>query len=107
MQHIEEYIEDKVINEGLLSWFKAFFKKIYNTQRKRVKNNKVEMFDVDKDNLKVQKNPVKLNEVDKSTVSLWNDKQVGFPISAQIALNPKKFQSNEKNEFNPDVLLAV
>lgn len=104
MKHINEYIDDKIIEEGLLSWFKAFFKKIYNMQRNRIKNNKVEMYDVDTEQLKVQKDSIKLQEVDKETIAMWNDKKVGFPISALIATNPKKYQSSEdEQEFNPDV----
>lgn len=104
MKNIDEYIDDKIITEGLISWFKAFFRKIYNMQRARIKNNKVEMYDVDEKQMKVQKEPVKLNDVDKNTISIWNDKQVGFPISAMIATNPKKYKSSDKQEeFNPDV----
>ena len=76
---ITYYIDDKIIEEGLLSWFKAFFKKIYNMQRNRIKNNKVEMYDVDTEQLKVQKDSIKLLEVDKETIAMWNDKKVGFP----------------------------
>lgn len=105
MKHINEYLDNKIINEGLLDWFKAFFKKLYKNQRSRVSdNNKVEMYKVDTKNMKVQKEAVKLNDVDKDTQEIWNDKQVGFPIGSLIKANPRKYQLVKDKEFNPDVL---
>lgn len=92
-EYISEYIDNKVLNEGLVSWVNAFIKKINNTQKKLVQGGKINMLKMDVNKLQFQKEPVKLEYIsnDKYTQEIWADKKLGFPMSAEIAKNTKKY----------------
>ena len=103
-EYYYDFAEDKVINEGLLSWFKAFFKKIYKNQRSRVTaDNKVNMYKVNTHNMKVQKEAVKLNELDKETINLMGDKQTGYLIGSLIFKNQNKYLKDGDRTYDPYV----
>jgi len=93
MKHINKYIDEKIIDEGLLSWLKAFIKKTKSNQDKLVVNGKVTMLDMDEENVKIQKEPAKLYDLikDKNTLSIWDNNKTGFPATSAIAKNPKKY----------------
>ena len=111
MNHIDRYIENKILdskedfslNEGLLSWLKAFIKKIKNNQLKLIQNGKVQMVKMDKKKIKIQKEPASLIELskDKETIDIWSNPKIGFPESAKIIKNLKKYSpSLEGDEDN-------
>lgn len=93
MKHIGEYIDDKVINESLLSWLKAFIKKLKSNQTKLINNNKVNMLDMDVDKLIMQKEPARFNDLikDRDTLEIWQNAKIGFPESSIIAKNINKY----------------
>jgi len=94
MRHINEYIDYKVLNEGLLSWLKAFIKKLKGNQTKLiVDNGRVNMLDMDVKKLKYQKEPAKFRDLakDKDTLEVWSNNKIGFPESFKIAKNINKY----------------
>lgn len=98
MKHINVYIdnkiEDKVLNEGLIQWLKAFIKKITNNQKKLIdRNGKVKMLDMDTNKLVYEKEPVQLSELlkDKNALDMWNNNKIGYPESFKIIKNIKKY----------------
>lgn len=95
--------ECKYLNEGLISWFKAFFKKLKKSQNSRYNadTNKVEMYKVDTKKMKVQKEPVKLTDIDNDTKEIISNEHTGFPIAAQILQNPNKFLKTKEHTFDP------
>lgn len=107
MKGLNEYFYDtaeyKYLNEGLVSWFKAFFKKLKKSQNSRYNadTNKVEMYKVDTKKMKVQKEPVKLTDIDPETKEIISNEHTGFPIAAQILQNPNKFLKTKEHTFNP------
>ena len=106
MQHIAEYIDDKIINEGLLSWLRAFIKKLKVNQVKLIDKNKVNMLNMDVKKLKFQKEPVKLSDLarDKETLDIWANNKIGFPESNMIARNiPKYCPDQGETESDPYV----
>ena len=107
MQAIKEYYydiaEDKYVNEGLISWFKAFFRKLKKSQKSRYNDetNKVEMYKVDTKKMKVQKEPVKLSDVDNDTIETISDEHTGFAIAGQILKNQNKYLKTKEHTFDP------
>lgn len=106
MRHINEYIDDTIIDEGLISWLKAFIKKVSSNQKKLFKDGKVNMIKMDTRKLKIQKEPAKLADLlkDKDSIEVWNNPQLGFPESYKIAKNIKKYSPDqEEAKSNPYV----
>ena len=92
-EYINDYIDNKVLNEGLVSWLNAFIEKMNNAQKKLVQGGKINMLKMDVNKLQFQKEPVKLEDVskDRYTQEIWADKKLGFPMSAEIAKNTQKY----------------
>ena len=96
MRHLNEYIydvaEDKVLNEGLISWLKAFIKKIKSNQLNLIHNGKVNMLKMDTNKLKYQKDPAPLNDLinDQYVQEIWKNNKIGFPESYKVAQNIKR-----------------
>ena len=105
-EYINDYIDNKVLNEGLVSWLNAFIKKINGAQKKLVQGGKINMLKMDVNKLQFQKKPAKLEDVskDKYTQEIWADKKLGFPMSAEIAKNTKKYiQDTDDTKSKPYV----
>ena len=100
MRHINEYIDDTIIEEGLISWLKAFIKKVSCNEKKLLKDGKVNMIKMDTRKLKIQKEPAKLADLmkDKDSVEAWNNPQLGFPESYNIAKNIKKYSPDQEEQ---------
>lgn len=90
-EYLEEYIEDKVLNESLFSWFRSFIKKVHNNYVKRKESGNTEKFKIDNDSIKYNKTPLHLSEIDKQSIEYLNNKEDGFINSYNLIKNPKKF----------------
>ena len=115
MKQITEYYynfaENKYLNEGLLDWFKAFFKKVFKSQQSRLNGNNVEMYKVNTKNIKFAKQPVKFSEVDNDTLNEWKHDKLGYVVATNIINNQKKLLVDINNNpidplvytfFSPD-----
>jgi len=94
MKQIKEYYynfaENKYLNEGLLDWFKAFFKKVFKSQQSRLNGNNVEMYEVNTKTIKFAKEPVKFSEIDNDTLNEWKHNKLGYVVATNIINNQKK-----------------
>lgn len=104
-RNINEYIDSKIINneiidESVLSWLKSFIKKIKANQNKLIQNGKVKMLRMRQNQVKIQKQAVSLLELakDKEAMDDWSNPKIGFPESAMIAKNPKKYLDQTTGE---------
>ena len=101
--YIDDFAENAYLNEGLFSWFSAFFKKVFKSQASRIKGNKVDMYDVDEKTMKFAKEPVPYDKVDKETRELWQSDKVGFPIATDMMKNESKYLKDGEITFTPMV----
>lgn len=85
MKDLNTYIiENQYINEGIVSWFKAFFQKVFKNTQSLIKNGKTQQIQMDTDKLVFSKNPIELNSIDNLTLKSWEDTNIGYNDGAQI-----------------------
>lgn len=90
MKSLETYIWESQLDEGLLSGFVNFFKKIFKAQTEI--GEKGEKIKIDIKQLKRSKNPVDFQNLETTEYKkLLSDKKAGFPILNEFVKNPKKF----------------
>lgn len=100
----ESYSNTFFMNEGIISWLKAFVEKIKSNMQSRVnQNGSVDMLDMDlkKGKLQYQKEPIQLELVDRQTIKDWENVKIGFPSTAKLAKNLKKYTADNNGESDP------
>lgn len=86
-------LENERVNEGLLSWFLGFIKKITASQKTTVQSGPLEVEDVTK--ITMNKEPVDLNKVDINKFKdSWADKKTGIPDTWELF--------DKKDKYLPD-----
>lgn len=107
MKSLEGYIiesEIENLNEGLLGKLKSWFKNIYKTQEKLIKDNKPVSIKVEIQNIKGPNKPCKITDIPNEELEIINDSKVGFPITADILKNKNKYLVDEnKKEYDVKV----
>lgn len=98
-EYLDTYIEDKVLNEGLMSWFNSFLKKVHNNYLKRKRTGNIEKFKTDEETIKYSKKPIHLTEIDNKTVELFNNKEDGFINTYNFIKKPKKYGYPDLNNL--------
>lgn len=101
MKHLNNYIIEnqiKHLNEGLLDKLKSWFKDLFKSQES-LKNETIK---VDIKKLKSPDKPTKLKDIENNPeeLKLINDKQVGFPVTALLIKEKKKYLVKEDNKGN-------
>ena len=101
MKNLNQYIcESEIIhlNEGLLSKLFGWFKKLYKNQISLKDDNNT--LKVDIKNIKGPEKPAKLEEItsNKAEMEIINDKQVGFPVTANFIKQKSKYLSYEDSK---------
>lgn len=112
MKDINTYIIESEIlhlNEGLLSKLIGWFKKLYKSQLSLKEDNKT--LKVDVKNIKGPEKSAKLDEITSNSgeMEIINDKNVGFPVTANIIKQKSKYlvyedSKGEKHDYpSPEV----
>ena len=107
MKNLNQYIcESEIIhlNEGLLSKLIGWFKNLYKSQQTLKENNKT--LKVNVKNIKGPEKSAKLDDIisNKAEMEIINDKQVGFPTTANLIKQKSKYltyedSKGEKHEY--------
>ncbi len=85
MKEIKTYIDDTIIEEGLLKWFKAFFKKMYDRYDEYTNHGtNIEKVDMETQKIRPPKEPVSLVKAEiKDAIKGWKGKS-GYPQTAKL-----------------------
>ena len=85
MKDIKTYIDDTIIEEGLLKWFKAFFKKMYDRYDEYTNHGtNIEKVDMAKEKIKTPKDSISLTQSEaKEAIKGWKEK-AGYPQIAKL-----------------------
>lgn len=103
MKSLENYILEN-LNEDLIEKIKSWFKNIYKTQEKLIKNNKSISIKVDTQNIKGPNKPCKITDISNEELEIINDSKVGFPITSDILKNKNKYLVDDnKKEYDVKV----
>lgn len=104
-EYISNYAENKYLNEGLIQWFKEFFKKVFTSQKSRLTpEGKVNMYTVNDKNIKYQKEPILLSKVERETLDEWSNPKLGYPIITQIIKNKSRTLVDiNGNKIDPEI----
>ena len=105
MRNLKEYIDDvvesKALNEGLMSWFHDFVGKVKNNMKQKLDTNgTVEKVKMDVKKLKKNNKILKLSEINNTTANILKDKAVGFPHTYDIYKNYKKYGYEDLENLN-------
>ena len=94
------------INEKLKADVEQWLSKVYDTQQKLIKDNKVEPIKVDINKLNKPKKPFTFEDFSTDTVvkNIVGNKQVGFTVINQMIRNPKQYVFDEDKQMNPECL---
>lgn len=109
MKLFNNYINDKEIyrlNESVISKLLSWFKNVYKTQEKLLQNNKPISLKIDTKKIKGTEQPCNLEDIlkNKEEMNIINNVQIGFPTTAELLKNQKKYFTGINNEeFSPQI----
>lgn len=94
------------IIEKLKTDVQQWFKQVYDTQQKLIKDNKVEPIDVDVNKLNKPKQSFTFEDFSTDAIvkQIVGNKLVGFTVINQMIRNPKQYVLDENKEIKPDCL---
>ena len=93
------------IIEKLKTDVQQWFKQVYDTQQKLIKDNKVEPIDVDVNKLNKPKQSFTFEDFSTDAIvkQIVGNKLVGFTVINQMIRNPKQYILDENKEINLNV----